>query len=110
MNAKGDCMNKNKSFAMFGGREVLEEEKTEIKAKLYAMFEDLICNKGVVYFYFGGYRGIDDICHEVFMELQKKYPLVKSWYIDEDYSLVDISQKKPIWLDEAEYNQFIFFD
>ncbi|MBQ8430925.1 MAG: hypothetical protein IJX26_03175, partial [Clostridia bacterium] len=65
-------MESDKCCAVFGHREV-DEKKVILKDKLYFYFEDMIVNKKVGHFYFGGFGEFDEICREIVTNLKSKY-------------------------------------
>lgn len=102
-------MESDKCCAVFGHREV-EEKKVILKDKLYFYFEDMIVNKKVGHFYFGGFGEFDEICREIVTNLKSKYSHIKRYYVCEDYKFIDRPYKRPRWLKDEDYDQFIYFD
>ncbi|MBE7082611.1 MAG: hypothetical protein E7378_02940 [Clostridiales bacterium] len=99
----------DKSCSVFGHRDI-EEDNKDLKEKLYLVFEDLITNKNVKYFYFGGFGDFDYLCNMVVADLQKKYPFIKRYYVCDDYKYIDRPRKRPLWLKEEDYDELIYFE
>ena len=68
-------MEQHKSCSFFGHRK-LNISDSLIK-KTILTIEDLIVNKGVLYFLFGSRSEFDSLCHKIVTELKIKYPNIK---------------------------------
>ena len=101
-------MELNNSCCIFGHREV--EKTNELTLRLKSVFEDLIINKKVNCFLFGGFGAFDDLCHEVITELKRKYSYIKRVYVCEDYKFIDRPHKRPKWLTNEDYEEFTYFE
>ena len=93
---------------IFGHREI--EVTNELTLRLKNVFVDLIVNKKVKNFFFGGFGEFDDLCHRIITELKEKYSYIKRVYVCEDYKFIDRPQKRPKWLTNNDYEEFTYFN
>ena len=96
------------SLCVFGHRDYIATQQDELF--LYNLFEDYILNKNVGIFYFGGFGNFDDICHKVITKLKEKYLFIKRIYVCEDYSFINRPHKRPKWLTNQDYEEFVYFE
>ena len=96
------------SCAVFGHREI--KATYELKVSLKDTFIDLITNKKVSIFYFGGFGEFDRLCWEIITELQQtQFPHIKRIYICENETYVNRPHKRPKWIKDEDYEEIIFF-
>lgn len=98
----------NKICSVFGHSKI-EEDVDHLKSKLNEVFINLIEEKGVGIFFFGGFGDFDHLCWEVVTELIKKYPFVKRVYCLEDVRYLR-PRKRPKYLKDEDYEDFIYLD
>lgn len=99
---------KEYTCAVFGHRtiEITEDLKNNIKNT----FVDLIVNKGVCIFYFGGFGEFDELCWKIVTELkQTQFPNIKRIYVCEKEDYINRPHKRPKNLNYKNYEQIIFF-
>lgn len=96
-----------KTCSVFGHREI--EITYELKVKLKNTFIDLITNKNVGIFYFGGFGQFDKLCWEIITELQLQFPYIKRIYVCENENYVNRPHKRPKWLNFEDYEEIIYF-
>ena len=96
------------SLCVFGHRDMTFNEKE--REYLYDLFEDMIVNKNIHIFLFGGFGGFDDFCHEIISELKKKYPQIKRVYVCEFYKYIERPNKRPAWLKNEDYEAFEYYE
>ena len=72
----------------------------ELIKKLNEIFENLIIDKKVNCFFFGGFGNFDDFCYKTITELKHKYQFIKRIYVCEDYKYIDRPHKRP-WLQRS---------
>jgi len=101
-------MKKDNSCCVFGHRVIDKRDKELLIEKLYLVFTDLIKNKGVANFYFGGFSDFDDLCNTVVTDLQICHSHIKRYYVCDDYKYVDRPRKRPIWLKAENYDELIY--
>lgn len=97
----------NYSCAFFGHREI--EITEELKEKLKTYLKDLIENKSVSIFYFGGFGDFDSLCWQIVTELKEKYPFIKRIFCLYDPKH-QRAYKRPKWLKEEDYEEFVYLD
>ena len=103
MNVNIEC-----SCSVFGHREI--EVTYELTKRLKDIFIDLITNKGVCIFYFGGFGEFDNLCWQIVTELkQTLFPHIKRIYVCENEIYVIRPHKRPKWLRSEDYEEIIFF-
>ena len=96
------------SCAVFGHSEI--EVTYELKVSLKDTFIDLIANKNVGIFYFGGFGEFDKLCWEIVTELkQTMFPHIKRIYVCENETYVNRPHKRPKWLKKEDYEEIIYF-
>lgn len=95
------------SCAVFGHRKIKISE--QLRADLKSIFIDLIINKKVTIFYFGGFGEFDDLCWEIITELRNTFPNVKRIYVCETEKYVDRPHKRPKWINLVDYEEIIYF-
>lgn len=93
---------------VFGHRDITLDEKD--RELLYNIFEDMIVNKNIYIFLFGGFGAFDDFCHQIITELKKKYPHIKRVYVCEDYKFISRPYKRPKWLKDEDYEAFEYYE
>ena len=93
---------------IFGHREITVTQN--LINKLKEVFENLIINKKVNCFLFGGFGEFDDLCYKVVTQLKQKYLNIKRIYVCEDYKFIDRPQKRPKWLISEDYEKFEYFE
>lgn len=96
------------SCSVFGHREI--EVTYELKVGLKDIFIDLITNKNVCIFYFGGFGEFDKLCWQIITELkQTLFPNIKRIYVCENEIYVNRPRKRPKWLSNEDYEEIVFF-
>ncbi len=90
----------------FGHSEIIVTEV--LSTKLFKVISDLI-KKGITIFYFGGFSGFDNLCHQVVSTLKLQHSNIKRIYCLSDPRHTRIS-KRPIWLKDEDYEEFIYLD
>jgi len=95
------------SCSVFRHKEI--EINYELKVSLRETFVDLITNKSVSIFYFGGFGQFDDLCWEIVTELKKEFPYIKRIYVCENETYVNRPRKRPKWLKNEDYEEIIYF-
>ena len=96
------------SCSVFGHKEI--EITNELKVSLKDTFIDLITNKNVCIFYFGGFGQFDDLCWQIITELkQTQFPHIKRVYVCENEDYINRPRKRPKWLKNEDYEEIIFF-
>ena len=93
---------------VFGHRKI--EASIKLETKLNEIFKNLIINKKVNYFLFGGFGEFDDLCHKIITKLKQQYANIKRIYVCEDYKFISRPQKRPKWLTSEDYEDFIYFE
>ncbi len=94
--------------SVFGHKEI--EITYELKVSLREMFIDLITNKNVSIFYFGGFGQFDELCWQIITELkQTLFPYIKRIYVCESEIYVNRPRKRPKWLNNKAYEEIIYF-
>lgn len=68
-----------KSCSVFGHKEIKIND--ELVDKLRNIFEKLILQENVRYFYFGGLGEFDELCHKIVTELKVKYPTLLVFFV-----------------------------
>lgn len=97
----------NYSCCVFGHREI--DIPCELKVCLKNTFIDLITNKSVSIFYFGGFGQFDKLCWQIITELQKDFPHIKRIYVCENEIYVNRPRKRPKRLKSEDYEEIIYF-
>lgn len=97
----------NKICSVFGHSEIEIDE--ELKTRLYTTLEDLITNKGIDAFYFGGFGMFDDLCYKTVSELKDKYHNINRIFCCSDPRWLRPS-KRPRWLNEETYEDIVYLD
>ncbi len=101
-------MNYELSCSVFGHREL--EVTYELKVSLKETFIDLIINKNVGIFYFGGFGEFDKLCWDIITEIkQTMFPHIKRVYVCENEAYVNYPHKRPKWLKKEDYEEIIYF-
>lgn len=98
---------KNCICSFFGHREI--EITSELKTKLKAYIKDLINNKTVNCFYFGGFGNFDELCWQIVTDLKQTYPYIKRIFClsDPRHQRAD---KRPKWIKDEDYEEFIYLN
>lgn len=100
-------MEKHKTCSFFGHRDIIITNELENDLKMY--FIDLICNKFVRFFYFGGFGNFDDLCWRIVTDLKKEYTFIKRIYCLSD-PRHKLAFKRPKWLKAENYEEFLYLD
>lgn len=98
----------HKICSFFGHRHI--EISEDLRIKLKTLLEMLIMEHNYTTFYFGGFGEFDDLCWQIITELKQKYWFIKRVYVCEDFKFVDRPHKRPAWLKESDYEEFIYLD
>lgn len=96
------------SCCVFGHRDI--KITKELENKLKYIFIDLIENKQVGIFYFGGFGDFDELCNKLVKTLQKTYTHIKRVYVCDDYKYIERPRKRPLWLNADDYDDLVYFD
>ena len=96
-----------KICTFFGHREIRLTD--ELIGKLKKRILDLIKN-GFDIFYFGGFGDFDELCWKIVTYYKKQYSYIKRIYVCEDYKFIDRPHKRPNWLRDENYEEFIYLD
>ena len=97
-----------KSCAVFGHRQIIVTN--ELINTLKDTFIDLIINKGVCIFYFGGFGEFDELCWKIITELKQcTFPNIKRVYVCEKEDYVNRPHKRPKNLNTDNYDEIVFF-
>lgn len=96
-----------KSCSVFGHSKISITD--ELKKRLYKIFEIVIVNHNVKYFYFGGFSEFDDLCWQVVTELKKSYEHIYRIFCLSNPRHQRLS-KRPKWLKEEDYEEVIYLD
>ncbi|MEG1752071.1 MAG: hypothetical protein RR140_03015 [Clostridia bacterium] len=81
----------------------------ELKEKLKSCLINLIENKQVKIFYFGGLGEFDDLCWRIVTKLKVIYPDLKRIYCLSDPRHQRIC-KRPGWLKNEDYEEFVYLN
>ncbi len=100
-------MNYELSCSVFGHNEI--EITNELKIRLKNAFIDLITNKNVSIFYFGGFGQFDELCWQIITKLKQIFPHIKRIYVCENETYVNRPRKRPKWLKNEDYEEIIYF-
>ena len=98
-------METHKICSFFGHREI--EVTKELKNILYNTIIDLIENKDVKTFLFGGFGMFDDLCWQIVTYLKNKYTNIRRVYCLEDSRYLN-KLKRPKYLLDCDYEDFIY--
>lgn len=94
-----------KSCSVFGHKEIKIND--ELVEKLRNIFEKLILQENVRYFYFGGLGEFDELCHKVVTELKVKYPDIARIFCLYD-PRHQRANKRPSWLNNENYEEITY--
>ncbi len=90
--------------SIFGHRKI----ETNINLQeLKNVLKNLISERNVDTFYFGGFSEFDDLCHALVTELKSEFPDVKRIFCLSDERHLRIA-KRPKWLKDDDYEDFIY--
>ncbi len=90
--------------SVFGHRKI--EEPID-QVLLENVFVDLIENKDIREFYFGGFGEFDELCYKIISKLKILYPYIRRIYCLTDEKHLSYA-KLPNYLKENEYEEFMF--
>lgn len=94
-----------KSCSCFGHKQI--EITNKLKDKLYILFENLIKQKNVRYFYFGGFGEFDELCHSIISELKAKYKFINRIFCLSDPRHLN-RNKRPTWIKDEDYENITY--
>ncbi len=94
-----------KAASFFGHRDV--EDTAELRQAIKSTVIDLVVNKGVEQFYFGGHGDFDGYCFEAVMELKQQHPTLKTIYCVESERLMR-ARKRSEYLNNRGYDEFVY--
>lgn len=97
----------NNVCSFFGHRKI--DKTIELENKLKDIIEDLIVNKQVGIFYFGGFGDFDDLCWQIVSEAKKIHSEIKRIYCLSDPRHLRAS-KRSKWLKDEDYEEFVYLD
>ncbi len=97
----------NKVCSFFGHRNI--EITPLLKNTLKSLITDLIENKQVGTFYFGGFGDFDELCWEIVTEIKNKYPCINRVFCLFDSRHLR-KEKRPKWLNDNDYEHFIYLN
>ena len=97
----------HKSCSCFGHGKI--EITEELKEKLKKIFEMLITQENVNYFYFGGFSEFDDLCWQIVTELKLKYPSIYRIFCLSDPCHQRLS-KRQRWIKDENYEEITYLD
>ncbi len=90
--------------SIFGHRKI----ETDINLQeLKNVLKNLISERNVDTFYFGGFSEFDDLCHSVISQLKNESPHIKRVFCLSDERHLRIT-KRPKWLKDEDYEDFIY--
>ncbi len=90
--------------SIFGHRKI----ETDINLQeLKNVLKNLISERNVDTFYFGGFSEFDDLCHSVISQLKNEFPHIKRVFCLSDERHLRIT-KRPKWLKDEDYEDFIY--
>lgn len=92
--------------SFFGHRKV--DGKEEVFEILLKEIENLIVEKGVKNFYFGGFGDFDDLAHKATSLLMKKHTSIKRIYVltDERHLRIKV---RPKYISQENYEDVVYF-
>lgn len=93
--------------SVFGHEQIQDTE--ELREKIRLTFNDLIVNKNVKNFYFGGFGKFDEICWEIITELKLQFYDIKRIFCLSDPRHINPC-KRPSWINTNDYEEIIYFD
>jgi len=91
------------------GHSQLFDDRNLLKTRLEREFLNLIVNKDVKKFLFGGFGEFDFLCYEIVSELKKEFPFIQRIHCVENERLLR-QDKRPLWLKNREYEQIIYLE
>ncbi len=97
---------KIKSCSFFGHRDI--ENSPQLQSNIHLTIQDLVLNKNVGIFYFGGLGDFDSLCHIEVRNMMKEYPYLQCIFCATDDKHINKLRKYKI-IDFKEYNQIITF-
>ncbi|MFI3165067.1 MAG: hypothetical protein R3Y45_02185 [Bacillota bacterium] len=103
-----DTYNNNeiKSCSFFGHRDI--ENSLQLQSEIEQTIIDLILNKNVGIFYFGGFGDFDILCHTTVRKIMKQFPYLKCIFCATDDKHIK-KLKKYKMINFEEYDQIISF-
>ena len=100
-------VDEHKSCGCFGHNKI--EITEELKEKLKKIFEMLITQENIKYFYFGGFSEFDDLCWQIVTELKKTYTEIYRIFCLSDPRHQRLS-KRPRWIKDENYEEITYLD
>lgn len=79
----------------------------ELEKRLKDTIIDLIENKDIGVFYFGGHGDFDDLCYKVVSSLMRKYPFIKRIFFLLDERHLNYFNR-PKWLREKDFEEYVY--